>query len=468
MVQIPILSGIYTDQNADFRNALPYNWMPVPKDEGISKGYLRPADGVVELATGTPGVDRGAINWDGVCYRVMGSKLVTISETGIISIIGDVSSGGQSRLDYSFDYLGVSSNNRLYLYDKVTLTQITDVDLGNVIDFMWIDGYFMTTDGESLVVTELNNPFAVNPLKYGSSEIDPDPIVSLQKLRNQAIAINRYSCEFFQNVGGLNFPFQRIQGAQIPRGAVGTFATSIFMENLVFVGGGRNEASSVWTAAAGQSVRIATREIDQILSEYTELQLSNIVCEDRVDKGHQLLYIHLPDKTIVYDGAASRVLGTSVWFTLGTSLVGTSIYKARNIVRVYDKWMVGDPTQNRVGYLSDSLSSHWGDEIGWLFGTTIIYNEGLGAIFHGLELVSLTGRTAFGDNPTIWTSYSLDGEVWSQEFALSSGKQGERTKRLVWFQQGHMQNWRIQRFRGTSESFMSVARLEATMEPLNV
>jgi hypothetical protein len=36
----------------------------------------------------------------------------------------------------------------------------------------------------------------------------------------------------------------------------------------------------------------------------------------------------------------------------------------------------------------------------------------------------------------------------------------------VWFQQGHMRNWRIQRFRGSSDAHISIARLEAQLEPL--
>ena len=55
---IPILNGIYTDDAADFRTSYPINMVPVPKQQGISAGYLRPADGIVELGTG-PGIDRG-------------------------------------------------------------------------------------------------------------------------------------------------------------------------------------------------------------------------------------------------------------------------------------------------------------------------------------------------------------------------------------------------------------------------
>lgn len=112
------------------------------------------------------------------------------------------------------------------------------------------------------------------------------------------------------------------------------------------------------------------------------------------------------------------------------------------------------------------ISSHYGDAVRWEFGTTIAYNEGRGAIMHNLELVGLTGSVAFGENPTINTSYSTDGQNWSQIKSIDAGTIGQRAKRLVWFQQGWMRNWRIQRFQGTSDAHMSFARLEAAIEPL--
>lgn len=465
-MQISVLKGIYTDANSDFRNSLPRNLIPVPKQSGVSNGYLRPADGIVSFATDGPGIDRGGIKWRDKCYRVMGSKLVSVSSTGVITTIGDVGAGGQVRFDYSFDYLGINSGTRLYLYNGVALTQITDADLGVVKDFIWVDGYFMTTDGTYLIVTELNDPFSVLTLKYGSSEIDPDSVVGLAKVSNLVHAINRNTIEVFQNIGGLGFPFQRIAGAQIPRGVVGSRAFAPYLDGLAFIGGGRNEKNSVWLGSNGQSARIATREVDQILSEYTEAQLSAAVCETRIDEGHQLLYIHLEDQALVYDGAASLVVGEPIWFTLGTSLVGKHTYKARNLVWCYDKWIVGDPTNNRVGYFTSEISSHYGDLVGWDFGTVLIYNESKGAIVHSVELICLTGRG--GDDSTVWTQYTLDGMTWSQERGVSAGKRGERDKRIIWMRCGSMKQFRGQRFRGTSDAHLSIVRLEAELEPLNV
>jgi hypothetical protein len=82
------------------------------------------------------------------------------------------------------------------------------------------------------------------------------------KLHNEPTAINRYTTETFNNIGGEGFPFARVDGALIPKGAVGTNACCVFMDNIAMIGSGRNEAVTVYLASNGQYTRIATREID--------------------------------------------------------------------------------------------------------------------------------------------------------------------------------------------------------------
>jgi hypothetical protein len=465
-MQIPILNGIYADSTPELRTSYPVNFVPVPKQSGISAGFLRPGDGLVANGTG-PGIDRGGINWQGNLYRVMGTKLVEIDSAGTVTELGDV--GGPTielvTFDYSFDLLAIASGGRLYYWNGTTLTQVTDPDLGVVLDFCWVDGYFLTTDGEFLIVTELTDPTQVNPLKYGSSEVDPDPVVALLKLRNEVYALNRNTVEVFDNVGGELFPFARIDGAQLQKGVIGTQACCVYVERIAFLGSGRNEAPGIYLGAAATTQKISTQEIDNLLLTYSETQLALVKLEARNDKAHQHLYVHLPDRTIVYDAAASQALEDQVWFTLTTTLAGFAQYRARNMVWVYDKWMIGDPQSSTIGYFVQDTGHHWGQQVRWEFGTLIVYNESNGALFNELELVSLTGSVALGKNPQISTSYSVDGKAYSQDRSISVGTIGSN-KRLAWFQQGHMRNWRIQRFRGDSDAHLSFMRLEAQIEAL--
>ena len=125
-MQIPILSGIFTDNGPDLRTSYPVNLVPTPKQSGISTGYLRPADGIVANGTG-PGADRGGINWQGQVYRVMGTKLVEISSAGAVTILGDVGGpeGELVTFDYSFDLLAIASGGRLYYWAARPLTVAT-------------------------------------------------------------------------------------------------------------------------------------------------------------------------------------------------------------------------------------------------------------------------------------------------------------------------------------------------------
>lgn len=466
-MQIPILNGVYTDEGPDFRTSYPRNMVPVPKQQGISAGYLRPAEGIVHYASG-PGVCRGGINWNGACYRVLGNVLVRIDAFGTVTTLGLVSGTEPVTFSYSFDRLAVAAGGSLYYTTGDAPVRVTDPDLGAARTVLWIDGYFMTTDGTSLVVADLADPTSVNPLRYGSSEADPDPIMALFKARaGEVYAVNRYTIELMNNVGGNLFPFARNEGGQINRGALGTHCAAMFGDLIAFLGGGRGEPPAIWLGANGSTQKLSTGEIDTLLLEYPEHKLADAVMEVRTLKNHQLIYLHLPDRTLVYDGAASAALQEPVWFTVDSGLSEPAQYRARHFVWCYDRWLCGDPTSGVLGMLDDTVSTHYGEAIGWEFGTSIVYNEGRGAIFHELELVALPGRVALGADPIIWTSYSLDGETWSQERACRAGRQGERSKRLVWFAQGSMRTWRVQRFRGTSDAHIALARLEAKLEGLN-
>lgn len=466
-MQVPILSGIYADTTSDYRTSYPVNLVPVPKDTGISKGYLRTADGIAHFAD-TNGLDRGGIVWGGVLYRVCGSKFVSVSASGHVTELGDVGSGGRCSFDYSFDRLAISSNRGFYYFNGLTLTKVTDGDLGDVIDHVWIDGYHVTTDGQFIVVTELNDPTAVNPLKYGSSEFDPDSILGLLKVRNELVVLNRHSIEVFDNVGGDIFPFQRIDGAVIQKGIVGTHAKCTFAQTFAFVGSGRNEPISVYLGASGGAQKIATREIESIISQYTESQLSTMVVEAREHEAHQCLYIHLLNETLVYDLAGSSAAGQPVWFILKSGGAANQQYRAINFVYAYNKWIVGDKTTNKLGYMTDSTFSQYDQPTGWRFDTALIYNEGMGAIINSIELVGTVGRAATGQQPSVFCSYTKDGLTWSQERSRSAGLRGDYAHRMTWHRFGvRFGHWLGLRFRGVGSTTLAIPRLEIQVEPLN-
>lgn len=466
-MQLPILQGIYVNAGAsDFRTSYPRNLVPVPKSTGIATEYLAPAEGLYQIGT-LPGVVRGSIVRNGTLYVVAGNSLVSISSTGVPTVRGTIPGSDRVTMDYSFSHLAIAAGGDLYLNSGSTVTQVTDVDLGTVLSVVFVDGYFMTTDGTSLVVTELNDPFSVDPLKYGSAEADPDPIKCVLKVRNEVHAVGRYTIEVFDNVGGATFPFQRIEGAQIGRGTLGAHTACVFgRETIAFLGGGRGEQTAVWIGGNGTSTRVSTREIETILAGYDEGELSDARVYERQFDGHALLMIALRDQTLAFDANATRELQVPVWFTLTTSVTGLGRYRGAYPVFAYGKWWAFDTESGAFGWMGRDESRHWGESIGWDFGAPVLFNEGRGVQVHEVELACLPGRVTPGHDPTVWMQYSRDGQQWSQERPVAAGTAGQTLKRLVWHRCGMARHWRVHRFRGSGDCRVAIARLDARVEEL--
>jgi hypothetical protein len=455
MPQIPILAGIVATSQAEFAQSYPLNLEPIALANGISQGQLRATAGAVQIGTG-PGTDRGGIAWNNLCYRVMGTKLVTVGPTGTVTEIGDVGGTGPARLDYSFDRLGIRSGTALWFYNGAALAQVSDVDLGQVLDMQWIDGYWMATDGTSVVVTELSDPTSVLPLKYGSAEEDPDPITGLIKLAGEAYVLNRHTIQVFRNVGGNGFPFATNSTATIPYGCVSASAKCLYAGTFAFVGSARNEALRVYIAGQGAAQASSSRALDDALAALSDP--TAIELEARVWRGEQRLLVHLPTETWIYCAEASGKVQTAIWYraTSGDS------YRIRNAVQAYGKVIVGDSESAAIGELSDDTDKHFGVKPDWAFDTGLIYNEGKGALVHSVELVGLPGR---GEASNISMSSTLDGQLWTEPVAIAGGGPGERQRRLQWRPHRRFTNYLGLRFKGQG-GMPGFASIQADIRPL--
>lgn len=460
-MKIPILSGIFADSVADFVDSVPINREPVVMETGLSEGYLRVGNGITFMQDG-PGANRGGIAWNGVCYRVMGTKFISVAADGSLTELGDVGEGGHCSFDYSFDNLIIASGGRLYYWNATAgFRQVTDPDLGTVVDAIWIDGYTMTTDGESLVVTELNDPMAVDPLKYGSSEEDPDPVIGLFKIRGEVYALNRNTIEVFSNSGSTGFPFAPNPGAQIPYGCVGTHAKTLYLQSFAFVGSARNEQPGVYLAGGGDASKLSTKRIDGLLAKLTDEELAAVTAEARVDENEQRLLIHLPDKTLVFYYGASTRSGQKIWAIMASGIMADQAYRGRSAVLAYGKWIVAD-SAGKIGYIDPDTDTHFGDIVGWQFDTALLFNEAGRAIVNTLELQGLPGR---GDG-RVFMSFTIDGVTWSQERAISTGAAGQRNVRMQARLGVRFNQWISFRFRGADHGMAAFARLDAGIEAL--
>ncbi len=461
--RVPIISGVKTAESGYFLTSYPINREAVLKDTGLSEGFLAIPPGITEKASGL-GSDRGGITWNGICYRVMGTSLVRVNDDWSVDTLGDVGNGGVCGFDYSFDNLIINSWTRLYYWNATDgLRQVTDPDLGVVVDAIFVDGYTMTTDGENLVVTDLNDPMSVNPLKYGSSEESPDAVTGLEHMHGEVYALNRNTIQVFQNIGGNGFPFQTVKTATVPYGCTGPRAKCQFLGTVAFVGSSRNAMPGVYLMGAGSASRISAAEVDADLAALTDAELAAVWLEARVEKDEQRLNIHLPDRTWSFSSRVSEKSNVKTWCQYVTSATTTGRYEGRGLAQAYGQWIVGSST-GKVGILDASTALHYGSAVGWQFDTTLLFNEGKGAIVGEMRLTGTPGRG--NADSRVFMSYTKDGETWSMERAASAGQLGERNKRVRWPGGFRMETYLGMRFRGVDGSLMGIARLDIEVEPL--
>jgi hypothetical protein len=157
--------------------------------------------------------------------------------------------------------------------------------------------------------------------------------------------------------------------------------------------------------------------------------------------------------------SASRVAGQPVWYRIVTDISG---YRCRNAVEAYGLRIVGDTQSGTFGYLTDVDRRHFGIEPIWQFEAGLLYNQGVGAIVHSIELIGLPGRGGVG---AVFMSTTRDGETWGAERAVRLIP-ANRSRRLAWRPHCRIGNYLGLRFRGAGTALPGIAAIEAKLAPL--
>lgn len=451
-MQVPILSGV-TAKDGTFAASFPVNMEPRAFPSGVSQGQLVTTRGAQEIVSG-PGSDRGGTVWNGMHYRVMGANLVQIASDYTLTTIGDVGNDYRTvGFDYGVDRLAIRSADTMFYWDGATLTHVSDPDLGIVKDMTWSDGYYVTTDGQYIVVTDLDDPTSIYPTRYGSAEEDPDMITGLLRYNEEIYALGRNSIQVLYNAGTTGFPFAVRQGSTIPFGCISASAKCLVAGTFAFVGGGRDEPLSVYVLSNGSATRISTREVDDLINAERSPEL--IELEARVFGEDRHLLVHLQDRTLGISLGVSNVGDQAAWFILQS---GTGQpYRPRRAVYCYGKHIVGDRDTSLVGILTDD-DSHFGQQPEWQFDAALVFNDGNPLLVNDVEL--------FGQFPTqanaVFLSMSRDAVTWSREVARRMT--GRRDERMRWPAGVRCPTMAAFKFRGKGRYAFS--RCEMTGEPL--
>ncbi len=459
---ITFIKGDRSSVETDFRDSLPVNMTGVARPVFNSQGYMIETPGLKEFGLGS-GIDRGA-NWNerfSQHYRLSGTKFISVSQTGIKTELGTILGSDQATLQYfySFDTQGIIADGKFYLYSPSGgFSQVVDPNVRTPIDGVWIDGYYCLTDGEFLYHTSIiaGTPVenVINPLALATAEFSPDSTVGCgRSIDNLWIAFNRYTIEFFQNVGGDTFAFERIGSRAVNCGLVATQAKAYLEDVWFFVGNRKAEALSVFGMTTGGAEKIATREVEKILAQYADSQLQSTVMETRQLDGYSYIILHLPNETLMFNYTLSKSVGIEyAWSRLTSTTNGTRWIAINGIVdpRI-GKWVYGDFNDASLATLDETSAEQYGEIQEWYLDTPFINIES-GSIDE-LQILTLPGWTATSD-ATVFLSLTYDGVSYSQERTLEYGLPSAYDRRFIGRRLGYVRHYLSFRLRGTSRSRM--------------
>ncbi|SAL10491.1 Phage stabilization protein [Caballeronia turbans] len=343
------------------------------------------------------------------------------------------------------------------------VVDLSSIGITNVVDAAFIAGYVMVTDGASVYNSSLVNT-AFFPGYFGSAEYDPDGISAIYKLNNQLYALGKNTTQTLANTGGNNFPFTAQQSYTFDIGCVSRQTMCYFNRTLAWIGGGRNMPNGVWMLNGNQPAKISSAAVDYELAQLSTDQIAVVTLESISFEDSELLYVHLPNKTLVFDATASTGLGLKFWTQLNSGATNDVFYRARNFVRFAGKWLCGDLADNRVGFLDGTTGGHYGSPIMNRSTSPMVMLPLASAGLRSAELKCITGQA--GDTSRIAFRYSPDGIRWSPVRYASAAPRGAYDHRVRWLPGGLTRNKLQVRVEHVTTQHCTWFGLDLELEPL--
>lgn len=371
---------------------------------------------------------------DDICYVVSDTILYSIDSDGAATVLGG-SVDGQNpvSMDSNGDQIAITNGVNGYIYDTASgFRVISDGDFhpANTVTFMDSFFAFDWAGTNKWFISDSLDGAAYDGLNFSSAEAKPDNVLAVKSYQQRLNIMGHRSIEPWANVGAANFPFRRIEGALIERGIIGSRAFTT-EDNSLFILGDDRIAYRV-TGVALQ--RISDHDQESAWQNYTTV--SDVLTSAHTFDGHKFIVYTFPteSKTWIYDIATQLWHERASWDINNTPL---GRWRVNCSEEAFDKTLVGDAFSGKIGYLSHSTFTEFGNTMQAEMVSPPIHANGEWFTIPRFQIDLETGVglvSGQGSDPQIMLSISRDGgKTWSdQEMWSSMGTNGQYQTRVYW------------------------------------
>jgi hypothetical protein len=507
----PILGSAYVARSVNAADNRCINLFPeVIPEGGKEPGFLNRAPGLELLQSVGSGPIRAlwAHQTNGSdFYVVSGTEVYKLTSTSATPVkLGNIIDGGPVSIADNGTQLFFACNGPSYIYNESTneFKQITDPDFPGAVTVAYLDGYFVFNEPNSqrVWVTALLDGTSVDPLDFASAEGSPDGLVCVNVDHREAWLFGTDSVEVWYDVGGTDFPLQRIQGAFNEIGCVAAFSVAKLDNSLFWLGTDARGQGIVYKANGYTGQRVSTHAIEYAIAQYGNI--SDAVAYTYQQEGHGFYVLTFPsaDATWVYDAATQawheRAGLVNGQFTRhrsncqcnfgGETIVGDfengNIYKYS--LEVYSdsgnaqKWLrswralpTGQNNLNRTAQHSLQLDAESGVGLNGFTTEQVFYlttQSGFDLITESGDYIASEITTSVIADPKVMLRWSDDGgHNWSNEHWTSMGGIGRFGQRIMWRRLGMTTRIRdrVYEVSGTDPVKIAIMGAELHMSPTN-
>lgn len=453
-------NGYYLSESPVTASLVCQNLVPnYPQNNAISQSQVFGSPGIdLLVSTGDADINRGSIVLGGIPFFINGNFLYSLRRSEDINgnvvyitenegaIIGD---GRVSIAENGTQIcIVVPGTGTGYIYtESGGLVVISDPDFtanGNAEVVVFIDGYFaFTTNSKKWFISALNDGTSYNALDFGTAEADPDNIRSAFVYRNQIYIFGSETIEVFNNVGGADFPFQRVQGFVIPKGIAGKFCVAAFDGSFAWLGQGENETPRVFVFTGNDGQAISNNAVEFNLEQKPLESIENSFVMTYSSRGRVYISFSFDDECFVYESKASKSAQKPVWHTRTSQIENQERWRVNSLVTAYGLLLAGDSVSGRIGILDDDNYTEYGMNIYRRLRFPPIDNQNKFLFYNFFQLV-IEGGVNNDDtsSPQIGLSYSDDSHTFTQTRYRSMGKKGEYNRTVRWNRLGASDKYR--------------------------
>lgn len=393
--------------------------------QGKNNAMIINAPGFESRKTLGSGPIRAAISTESGDFFVSGNEVYKESDSSLIGTI-DTYTGDIAMIDNGVQ-LGVFEGNKgwTYTYATSTFAEITDADLVNCTQAVFMDGYgvLLEADSARFWITTLYDFTAIDPLDFATAESKPDNAVAIVSDNDELIIFGKETTQFYYNSGNADFPFDKYPGTAA-RGCAAANSVVADDNTIFYLGDDR----VFYRMNGRQPVRISTHAEEFQISDIDNIE--DCYAFSYTQEGHKFYVISFYSGgiTLVYDVSTQR------WHQRKSK--DLNYWRGKTAIKIRDKIVVGDSENGNIYNLKTDVYTEAGTEIQREIIFPAAHRTQNDYIHNYIELDVESGtglETGQGDDPKIMLTWSDNGKNFGNDIEVPVGKIGDfDTKQTIY------------------------------------